>query len=209
MYPFNDIVSTSEELRAMMGESSQRAQRKVIHYLDEHCRNYIAKTPLVILSTADENGLCDASPRGDQSGFVKILDDKHLVIPDRPGNKRVDTMLNILSNPNVGLLFVIPGLQETLRINGKACLIRDQDILAQMAVNGKTPQIAIGVEVEQVFLHCGKAMIRSSLWNPETWLPKDELPCMPQMMVDHAKIEGLDAKQVKESWQDGYKNRLY
>ncbi len=133
---FPNTIKTVEELREITGNPSELVNNKVISYMDEHCRGFIAKSPFLTLSTADESGFCDVSPRGDKAGFVYVLNDKQLIIPERPGNKRMDSMRNILSNPNIGLLFLIPGLGETLRINGKASVIHDEELLEKMAVNG-------------------------------------------------------------------------
>ncbi|TGV05279.1 pyridoxamine 5'-phosphate oxidase family protein, partial [Mesorhizobium sp. M00.F.Ca.ET.186.01.1.1] len=136
---FREVITSETQLREIFGEPSRLVQNKMITHLDDHCRNYIAQSPFLIISTADEKGNCDASPRGDAPGFVHIVDDHHLVIPERPGNKRMDSITNILANPHIGLIFLIPTLEETLRINGRACIIQDRDILEKMAVKGKVP----------------------------------------------------------------------
>ncbi len=161
---FKNLVTTEEELRAILGEPSDLVKQKVISYLDPHCQQFIGKSPFLMMSTSDQAGNCDVSPRGDVPGFVLTLDEKRLIIPERPGNKRADSMLNILSNPHVGLVFLIPGLGETLRINGTACLVQEEELLNKMAVNGKTPLLGIGVEVEECYIHCAKAFRRSGLW---------------------------------------------
>ncbi len=207
--PFHEVVSNEEELRSLLGQPSKLASRKVISYLDQHCRNFIAKSPFLLLATADSSGLCDASPRGDAAGFVLVLDDNHLVIPERPGNRRVDSLRNILSNPRVGLLFVIPGLEETLRVNGMASVIRDQELLEQMAVNGRSPVLGIGVKVEECFLHCAKAFKRSGLWSPDSWPDQDSLPIPARMLADHAKLPGVDADNVASLLHESYTKRLY
>ncbi|MDH4619654.1 pyridoxamine 5'-phosphate oxidase family protein [Brevibacillus sp. AY1] len=206
---FREVVTAQEELRELFGEPSKVVQNKSITQLDEHCRNFIARSPFLIIATADENGNCDASPRGDAPGFVHIVDDRHLVVPERPGNKRMDTLRNILDNPHIGLIFMIPTLQETLRINGRACVIRDADVLENMAVNGKAPTIGIGVQVEECFIHCAKSFMRSGLWKPETWPEKDRVPDAAQILGDHIKLPGMSVKEVAEGLADSYKNRLY
>jgi len=165
---FREIVKTEEELRSITGYPSELVKRKAISYIDHHCRDFISRSPFVIISTSDSSGSCDASPRGDMPGFVLVLDEKRLVIPERPGNRRIDSMRNILSNPQIGLLFLIPGLGETLRINGKAFLVKDGDLLEQMTVQGKKPLIGIVVEVEECFIHCAKAFKRSRFWETES-----------------------------------------
>jgi PPOX class probable FMN-dependent enzyme len=131
---FKDIVSTEEELRSTLGYPSERVARKAIPSLDQHCLEFINQSPFLLLATSNDLGKCDVSPRGDAPGFVHILDENRLTIPGRPGNRRIDSMLNILSNPQIGLIFIIPGLEETLRDNGRACVVRDQDLLQKMEV---------------------------------------------------------------------------
>ncbi|WP_409270064.1 pyridoxamine 5'-phosphate oxidase family protein [Neobacillus sp. SCS-31] len=209
---FKDILTTEEqfmELRALAGKPSVRALNKVIDHLDDHCREFIAKSPFLTLATSGPGGRCDVSPRGDAPGFVLVLDDHHLFIPERPGNKRMDSVQNILHNPNVGLLFMIPGLGETLRINGKAYVCRDQELIERTAAYGKTPLFGIGVEVEECFAHCAKAFLRSGLWKPDTWLSEDSQPSMPKMLADHCKMPDMTAEDVEKALQEGYATRLY
>lgn len=209
---FRDIIATEqqfEELRSIYGYPSQRASNKVVSSLDQHCREFISKSPFLSLATANANGQCDVSPRGDAPGFVIVLDDHHLFIPERPGNRRMDSIQNIIQNPHVGLLFLIPGLGETLRINGKAYVCRDQELLERSTVNGRTPLFGIGVEVQECYAHCAKAFIRSGLWKPDSWLDQELLPSVPQMLVDHAKIPNVTAEQVAKELKEGYINRLY
>lgn len=145
---FTEVVTTEEEIRALIGFPSQLVQHKVIAALDEHCREFIAKSPFVLVATSDSDGHCDVSPRGDSLGFVRVLDQNHLVIPEGPGNRRIDSMRNRIANPHIGLLFLIPGLEETLRVNGTACVLKDPEILSLMQVKGHVPPLGLGVEVE-------------------------------------------------------------
>lgn len=147
--PFKEILSSEEEIRDLLGYPSELVKKKTIHYIDIHCRNFISMSPLLFLSTSDDQGYCDVSPRGDAPGSVLVLDDKHLVVPERPGNRRIDSLRNILLNSRVGMIFIIPGLEETLRINGKAFVIKDEKILEQMEAKDKKPLLGIGVEVEE------------------------------------------------------------
>lgn len=206
---FRKVVSTEEELRSLIGYPGELVRNKVISYLDEHCCSFISKSPFLLLATAAENGNCDVSPRGDSTGFVRILDDKHLIIPERPGNRRIDSMRNILSNPQIGLIFIIPGLEETLRVNGSACVVRDGELLGEMESHGRVPVLGIGITVEECFVHCAKAFKRSKLWEPESWLEQKEFPNPSKMLADHAKLPGMDAEQVAISLQDSYTKRLY
>ncbi|GIO09055.1 phosphohydrolase [Brevibacillus reuszeri] len=206
---FREVISSESELREMYGEPSKLVQNKAITQIDSHVRNFIAQAPFLIIATANEEGKCDASPRGDAPGFVHIIDDNHLVIPERPGNKRMDSISNILSNPQIGLIFMIPTLEETLRINGRACIIRDAELLEKMAVKGKVPTIGIGVQVEECFMHCAKAFMRSGLWKPESWPEAGTTPNVSQILADHVKLPGVTEKEVAEGLEDSYKNRLY
>ncbi|MCI1693451.1 pyridoxamine 5'-phosphate oxidase family protein [Aneurinibacillus aneurinilyticus] len=203
---FRETVSTEEELRSIIGYPSELVQKKAITSLDEHCRNFISKSPFLVMSTSDNQGMCDVSPRGDSPGFVLVLNEKHLVIPERPGNRRIDSMRNILSNPRVGLIFIIPGLEETLRVNGHACLVRDENLLNQMKANGRSPLIGIGIEVNECYVHCAKAFKRSELWNQNSWLDKEKLPNASKMLADHAKMA---TETVVEVLKESYTKRLY
>ena len=206
---FTQVVSTLAELRALMGEPSELALRKDIGRLDEHCRNFIARSPFVMMATSDRSGRCDVSPKGDAPGFVQVLDDGHLVIPDRPGNKRFDGIRNLLENPGIGLLFLLPRSEETLRVNGRAQIVRDPDVLARFAVQGKLPVLAIAVEVQESFLHCAKCVKRSGLWDMAQWPDLDGLASPAQMFLDHAKPRDMTVEALDRRLQDGYRTNLY
>jgi PPOX class probable FMN-dependent enzyme len=205
---FQHIVTTEAELRAIVGSPSELALRKDIGVLDQHARAFIAQSPFLLMASAGGSGRCDVSPKGDAPGFVLVLDDTHLVIPDRPGNRRVDGMRNLLENPHVGLIFLIPGREETLRVNGRGWIVRDQDLLARMAVQGKRPVVAVGVEVEECFLHCAKAFKRSGLWQPDRWPDRDAVACMAQMLVDQTR-PGMTVAEMERHLEEGYRTRLY
>ena len=206
---FRDLITDEKDLRALLGSPSDVAVRKQIARLDEHCRAFIAHAPFVALATADGAGRCDVSPKGDPAGFVRVLDDTHLVVPDRPGNKRLDGLRNILANPHVGVIFLVPGIGETLRVNGKAWITRDGELLDRLVAKGKRPELAIGVEVEEVFLHCAKAFKRSELWEPERWPSLEGLVCSAQIFLDHAKPEGMTLEDVQKRLDTGYRTTLY
>jgi hypothetical protein len=191
-----------------MGEPSDKVTRKSLSALDKHCGVFIGRAPFMLIASADSNGNTDVSPKGDPIGFVKILDDKTLAIPDRLGNKRADTIENILTNPNVGLIFLIPGKTETLRVSGKAQVVRDKALLDSMAVKGKSPDFAIIVTVEEAFFHCSKCMIRSKLWQSEHWPDLDGLPRLAQTMVDGGKLE-LTESEMHEIVVNDERERLY
>ncbi|WP_308470069.1 pyridoxamine 5'-phosphate oxidase family protein [Kineococcus rubinsiae] len=166
-----DVVADEAELRALLGEPMPAAlakERSRLHDLD---REWLAASPFCLLATAGADGTCDVSPKGDPPGFVLVLDDTTVAIPERPGNRRVDGFCNILTNPHVGLISFLPGRGDTLRINGRARLVRDAPFFDRMVVQGHRPVLAVVVEVEQVFSHCSKAFLRSDLWKPETWDP--------------------------------------
>ncbi|MBF6173316.1 pyridoxamine 5'-phosphate oxidase family protein [Nocardia blacklockiae] len=168
-------ITTAAELRELLGEPHPRAAGKDRPALHPRDRQWIATSPFLVLATSDAEGNCDASPKGDPAGFVRVLDDRTLAIPERPGNRRADGYLNILANPHVGVIFLIPGRNETLRINGRARLVRDAPYFDDMIVKGHRPVLAVEVAIEQIFFHCAKAFLRSSLWKPEGW-PQDDLP---------------------------------
>lgn len=208
-HPFRDVLTSEAEIRAILGTPSDLAVRKQLATLDAHCRTFIARSPFLLLATSDGEGRCDVSPKGDPAGFVQVLNDTHLVIPDRPGNKRLDGIRNILANPHVGLIFLVPGKDETLRINGRAYVIRDAELLDRMAVDGKRPQLAIGVQVEEVFFHCAKAFRRSGLWQPDRWRDVTDLPGPARVFFDQTKPTDVTVEQLAARLEDGYRNKLY
>jgi PPOX class probable FMN-dependent enzyme len=207
-------VTGESELRGMFGQPSRLAASKVLHALDRHCRDYIARSPFLCLGTADAAGRADVSPRGDRPGFVVVLDDRTLAIPDRPGNNRVDSMTNIVENPNVGLLFFIPGFEDTLRVNGKAEIVRDEALLARMAVDGKPPKVAIRVAVEECFLHCAKALKRSRLWEPESRVERSVMPSLGRMILEQTAEAGAapsesEVRETDRAVEEAYRTKLY
>jgi uncharacterized protein len=185
---FNDVITTEEQIRELIGRPNERVIKKEIAYLDVHSRAFIARSPFVLIASSDAEGRLDVSPKGDPAGFVRVLNDRTLVIPERPGNRRADTLLNILHNPRVGLLFLIPGKQETLRVNGRALIVRDLGVREPLVVNGKLPDLAIVVGVEQVFMHCAKCVIRSKLWDPQAWPDQSGLASLAQAIVEQAQL---------------------
>jgi PPOX class probable FMN-dependent enzyme len=206
---FADPVTDLAELRAMVGEPSELARKKQLDHLDTHCVEFIAHAPFLLLGTADAAGHCDVSPKGDAPGFVRVLDERHLVIPDRPGNKRFDGMRNILENPHVGLIFLVPGKEETLRVNGRATITRDAGLLERLSASGKTPKLAIGVEVEEVFMHCAKAFKRSGLWQPERWPDTSAMASAACMLFDHTKPADKTIEDIERALDLSYTKTLY
>ncbi|MEO0841986.1 MAG: pyridoxamine 5'-phosphate oxidase family protein [Cyanobacteria bacterium J06643_5] len=186
---FSEIITTVEQLREIIGYPSHRVTDIVIPKLDKHCRAFIAKSPLVFIASSDINGNMDISPKGDPPGFVKILDDNTLAIPDRPGNRRADTFQNILENPQVGLFFIVPGKGETLRISGTAIIVRDKPLRESFKIKNKIPELALVVNIKEAFFHCAKCMLRSKIWQYEQWESIDDLPSIAQAMIDAANLK--------------------
>jgi PPOX class probable FMN-dependent enzyme len=208
-YQFSDVVTSEETLRDLLGQPSQGVIKKSLPALDVHCRSFIALSPFLLLGTSDGAGHADVSPRGDAPGFVLVLDVRTIVIPDRPGNRRIDSLRNILLNDSVGMIFLIPGVEETLRINGRARIVRDADVMEQLTARGKVPLLGIAVEVGEAFLHCAKALKRSRLWEAETWPADDALVSRAQMFLDHVPAPGVTVEQVEASLAESYKKNLY
>ncbi len=205
-------IEEKSVLRAKMGEPGELAAKKTLTRIDKYARKYIERSPFLCIGTADENGHADVSPRGDPPGFVRVIDDRTIIIPDRPGNNRVDTMSNIIANPQVGLLFLIPGIDDTLRINGKAEIIDDPAELAPAAVNGRPPKVGIRVRVEEVFFHCAKAFRRSKLWDQSAHEDRGFLPGLAHMVMEQARACEVDTEEsdkVEAEIQEDYKTKLY
>jgi len=185
---FEEIVTTEEHLRTLIGQPSHRVLGKHITSLDGHSRAFIGRCPFVLIASADAEENLDISPKGDPAGFVRILDDATVAIPERPGNRMAITFSNLLRNPHVGLLFMIPGKPETLRANGTAIIVRDRWLRDEMAIEGKAPDFAIVVAIEEVFFHCAKCVLRSRLWDTAHWPDLAGLPTLAQAMVDAGKL---------------------
>jgi hypothetical protein len=185
---FTDVITSVEALEAVLGRPNERVAAKVIDTLDIHCRRFIARSPFVLVGSSDAAGNIDVSPKGDPPGFVHVLDDKTLAVPERPGNRRADTFRNLFQNPRVGLIFLIPGKRETLRVSGEALIVRDADLRQRMAVDGKVPELALVVQVREAFFHCAKCMIRSHLWEPAVWPSLEGLPTLAEAAITHAKL---------------------
>ena len=202
-----DTIENPEQLRELYGAPSERAVKKQLDRLDPHCRAFIARSPFLVIASSDPAGRCDASPKGDAPGFVAVIDEHCLLIPDRLGNNRTDTLGNLLARPGVGLIFFVPGINETLRVNGRASVATDPALLTPLAVNGKMPRSGILVAVEEVYFHCGKALIRSDLWNPDKHVRRGDFPSMGRILAD--QIEGLSVEESERMTAEGYRTRLY
>lgn len=207
-------IQTEASLREVVGEPIELAVLKQRPSLDKHSREFISRSPFLSLGTSDKSGKVDVSPRGDAPGFVLVLDDNTLFIPERPGNRRVDSLSNIVSNPNVGLLFMIPGFEDTLRVNGQASVVTDEALLEKCAVKGKSPKTGILVNVEEAYIHCAKAFKRSKLWDPASIQDRSEMPSLAKMVLDQLSPEDAspseqDVAAGDEMVEDDYKNNMY
>ena len=206
---FGRLVTSEDELREVVPapRDDAPAVRKQIDHLDDHCRDFIARAPFFVLGTTAADGRGDVSPRGGPPGFVRVLDERRLLVPEYPGNRRADSHTNLLENPRAALIFMIPGLRETLRINGTARITRDEALLADLGERGKTPSLGIGVEAEEVYVHCAKALIRSSLWQPDTW--PDDLPSASAILRDHMNVPDVTTEDVAARLDESYRKTLY
>ena len=197
----------SSSLRECYPEPSERAVLKTQRALDVHMKRFVALSPFVCLGSSSEDG-ADVTPRGDQPGFVHVFDDATLLSPDWPGNNRLDTLMNIEANPQVGLLFLIPGFNESLRVNGTAEVSLDPALIERWTVNGKHPRSVLRVTVREAFLHCGKAIIRSKLWDESSRVDRSALPPYGQMLKDEIDVRD-SAEEIQASVEDAYRTRLY
>lgn len=207
--PFERVITTEAHLREVIPPPrTQGTWDKTISRVDEHSAAFIERCPFVLIATSDRTGRMDVSPKGDPPGFIKVINESTLAIPDRLGNGRADSFRNILDNPRIGLYFLVPGRQETLRVNGGARLVRDQWLLDEMAMKGKPAQLALVVDVEEVFFHCAKCVVRSGLWDSEHWADASALASMGQVMRDHIKLD-VPVEAIEQSLQRDIETRLY
>jgi uncharacterized protein len=200
-------ISSEAELRELLGTPMPRAVTKERTRLHDRDKDWLAASPFCLVATSGADGTCDVSPKGDPPGFTLVLDDATIALPERPGNRRADGFRNILSNPHVGLIYLVPGRKETLRINGRARLIRDAPFFDDMIVKGHRPQLAIVVEIEQIFFHCMKAFLRSKLWEPESWRP-DALPSHAQI-VKSVQPCAESLEELEQYYGPQYATRIY
>jgi PPOX class probable FMN-dependent enzyme len=202
-------IDDAAELRNVIGAPNPGSVNKEMPCLDELCRRFIALSPILFVSTVGADGQADVSPRGDMPGFVRILDDRTIAIPDRPGNRRIDTMSNILANPggSVGLIFLVPGVDEVMRTSGRATISKEPELLATMAVDGKQPKLAIVISLDEVFFHCGKALKRAGLWDPERQVDRAAFPSYAQVIHKRRPHEPLE--KIEKFIADNYRDELY
>ena len=203
-----DYLSTIEQLRSVYRPASDGAVRKELKALDAHCRSFLARSPFVVIGSTDGNGHADVTPKGDRPGFVAVLDATTIAIPDRPGNNRLDTLENLIADPAIGLLFLIPGMNETLRINGKARISTDDALRTRFAIDGKLPLSVIVVAVESVYMHCAKAFMRSELWQPDSWPDRASMPTLGQILKDQLAL--AESAAETDDWLDkGYEKSMW
>ncbi|HVM55642.1 MAG TPA: pyridoxamine 5'-phosphate oxidase family protein [Acidimicrobiales bacterium] len=201
-------ITTTDELRAIYRPPGAPALRKQHAAIDDHDRAFIAHAPFVIVATSDTAGRCDVSPKGGPPGFVTVLDDGTVVIPDLAGNNRLDSLQNLLDNAGIGLLFLIPGIDETLRVNGRARLSTDPTVLATSAVGGVVPKVAIAVDVEEAYIHCAKALRRGSVWQAEQWPDTSDMPSVACMLRDQVAPE-VEVEVIAQALEDGYERTMW
>jgi len=200
-------LTDPDSVRAHYGEPSHIAKAKQLDHLDQHCKAFIELSPFVVVATVGAGGRVDASPRGDAPGFVAVLDERTLLIPDRTGNRRADTTINVTTNPHIGLLFMVPGIDETLRVNGSVGVTIDPKDLMPLAVRGRVPVSGLLVTTEEVFFHCGKPLIRSDLWNPNCRIARGCFPSLGKILAD--QIAGGKAEEYEQGIEEQYRTRLY
>jgi PPOX class probable FMN-dependent enzyme len=193
-------------LREVLGEPAELVKKKIAARLNPLTRQFVERSPFVVVATGRTDGGLDVSPRGDPAGFVRILDDRTLLLPDRPGNKLADTLTNLLVDDRIALLFLIPGVNDTFRVNGRARIVDDPELLAASAVEGKTPQLGILVEVDEAYTQCPKALLRSELWNPERHVDRSELPSSGAILRSVADPE-LDVEEYEDARSERYRRR--
>ena len=201
-------IADKNNLGQLYGDPSERAVLKQLDHLDKHCRAFIEISPFLVIGTMGSDGLGDVSPRGDAPGFVKVRDEKTIYLPDRLGNNRTDTLLNVLDNSGVGLLFLVPGINETLRVNGNAKITIDSNILEGLSAQGKAPRSALEISVEEAYLQCAKALIRSKLWEEDYKIERKSFPSLGKIISDQIG-RGDDENRAEKSIQEGYRTKLY
>ncbi len=208
----NYVINSEAALRARFPPTHEKAKLKCIDHLDRYAQDFIRRSPFLCIGTQAPDGMADVSPRGDPAGFVKVLSESVLLVPDRPGNNRLDTQRNIIANPSVGLLFMVPGFDDTLRVNGTAQITTDPKLLDLMIVKDRAPIVAIAVEVQEVFLHCAKAFRRSALWDPSQRQDRSEMPSLMQMIhaqTDNTPMDATEQAKMDDDLEAAYRDSMY
>jgi PPOX class probable FMN-dependent enzyme len=208
MDPFATALSSADQLAELYEPATERAWAKDVGMLDEAATRLIAASPLVVVASQDAHGRADATPRGGPPGFVAVLDEHHLAIPDATGNRRLDTLNNVIATGNVGLLFLIPGRDQTLRVNGRACVSAAPEVLEVAGAVGKPPRTAIVVRADEVYAHCPKAFVRSHLWDPATWPAPDDVPTAAEVMLAHLRDPTRTLAEEQEYLDEALRSRL-
>jgi uncharacterized protein len=208
--PFDNVISSESELRDLYRMPAEGTRQKVLPSLDQHARTFIDAAPFVLVGTSSPDGTADVSPKGGPAGFVVVLDDQHLAIPDLSGNNLLDSITNIVSGSGIGLLFLVPGVDETLRVNGHACLTTDPSVLDACAVKDRRPKAAIGVTVVQQYMHCAKAFRRSELWSADTWPDRAALPTLGCILRDQiSSIREMTVESIDAGLEHNYEETLW
>jgi len=205
--PLLEFLSTEDEIEAAIGKPAPRILAKTLASLDDICRAFIARSPFAVVASSDSQGRFDLSPKGDLPGFVQVLDSRTIALPERPGNRRADTFRNVLQSPRVGLIFIVPGKGETLRVSGTARVVRDAWLRERMAVAGRLPDLALVVTVEEAFIHCSKCMVRSRLWQPDTWNAAG-LASAVEALIVHSRLN-MTVAELQSLYENDVRTRLY
>lgn len=205
--PFSQGITSVEQLRSLYREPFEAVFRKQIDHIDDAARSFIERSPFLVLATSGPRGN-DASPRGGPPGFVAVIDERRLALGDLSGNNRLDSYANIVEHPHVGMLFFIPGMDETLRVNGRATLTTDPEVLEKSAIDGRVPRIALGIDVDECFLHCAKALRRGGLWDPSSWPAREERPSPGAIFKAHVGIDA-PAEAIEADLEEGYKVSMW
>jgi uncharacterized protein len=208
MDPFAEAITSEVQLRELYEQPHERAVRKQLDRLDQMARRLIAVTPLVLVASHDADGRCDVTPRGGQPGFATVLDDDHVALPDATGNNRLDTLQNVVVTGHAGLIFLIPGRDQTLRVNGAACITAEPAVLDRLPPVGKPPKSAIVVRADEVYAHCPKAFVRSRLWDPATWPAAEDQPTSAEVSLAHLRDPALTLADVERQQEESLKHRL-
>jgi hypothetical protein len=205
--PLLEVLSVEDEIEAAIGKPTPRILAKVVDTLDDICCSFIARSPFIVVGSSDSKGRFDLSPKGDHPGFVQILDNRTIAIPERPGNRRADTFRNVLQNPRVGLIFIVPGKGETLRVSGTARIVRDAWLRERTAVGERLPELALVVTVEEALIHCTKCMVRSRMWQPDTWNSAG-LASAVEALIVHSRLD-MNVAELQSLYENDVRTRLY